>query len=71
MINFHPFVKNILEKKYYFRKFLKFRMFGATIWNLLIIESFFHWIFWKPKIEYYIGTWEVLGIVRKLSPSLI
>jgi hypothetical protein len=32
-----------------------FRMFGATMWNLLIIEPFFHWIFWKTKIENYIG----------------
>jgi hypothetical protein len=31
-----------------------FRMFGTTVWNLLIIEPFFHWIFWKTKIENYI-----------------
>jgi hypothetical protein len=34
-----------------------FIMFGATMWNLLIIEPFFHWIFWKAKIENYIGIW--------------
>ncbi len=34
-----------------------FRMFRATMWNLLIIEPFFHWIFWKMKIEIYIGIW--------------
>jgi len=33
------------------------RMFGATVWNLLIIEPFFHWIFWKTKIENYIRIW--------------
>jgi hypothetical protein len=31
------------------------RMFGATMWNLLIIEPFFHWIFWKTKIENYMN----------------
>jgi hypothetical protein len=25
------------------------------MWNLVIIEPFFHWIFWKTKIENYIG----------------
>jgi hypothetical protein len=34
-----------------------FRMFGATMWNLLIIEPFFHWIFSKMNIEIYIGIW--------------
>ncbi len=34
-----------------------FRMFGIIVWNLLIIEPFFHWIFWKTKIENYIGIW--------------
>ncbi len=33
-----------------------FRMFGVTMWNLLIIP-FFHWFFWKTKIENYIGIW--------------
>jgi hypothetical protein len=48
-----------------------FRMFGVTMWTLLIIKPFFHWIFWKTKIENCIGIWGVLGIVRKPSPSLI
>ncbi len=34
-----------------------FRMFGAIVWNLLIIEPFFHWIYWKTKIENYIKIW--------------
>jgi hypothetical protein len=34
-----------------------FRMFRTTMWNLLIIEPFFHWIVWKIKIENYIGIW--------------
>jgi hypothetical protein len=57
MTNFYRFVKNIFYKK--------FRMFGAIVWNLLIIEPFFHWIFWKTKIEIYIETWGVLGIIGK------
>ncbi len=32
-----------------------FRMFRAIMWNLLIIEPFFHRIFRKTKIENYIG----------------
>jgi hypothetical protein len=40
-----------------------FRMFGTTMWNLLIIEPFFHWIFWKTKIENYIGTWGVFLVL--------
>jgi hypothetical protein len=34
-----------------------FRMFGTIVWNLLIIKPFFHWFFWKTKIENYIGIW--------------
>jgi len=34
-----------------------FKMFRVIVWNLLIIEPFFHWIFWKTKIENYIGIW--------------
>jgi len=34
-----------------------FRMFGAIVWNLLIIEPFFLWIKKKTKIENYIGIW--------------
>ncbi len=26
-----------------------FSLFGTTMWNLLIIELFFHWIFWKNQ----------------------
>jgi hypothetical protein len=32
-----------------------FIIFRAIVWNLLIIEPFFHWIFWKTNIENYIG----------------
>ncbi len=48
-----------------------FRMFGTTMWNLLIIEPFFHWIFWKTKIKNYIVIQGTLGIVKKPSQSLI
>jgi hypothetical protein len=41
-----------------------FRMFGVTVWNLLIIEPLFHWIFWKSKIENYIGTWGLLVLLE-------
>jgi hypothetical protein len=34
-----------------------FRMLRAIVWNLLIIEPFFHWSFWKTKIENYIRIW--------------
>jgi hypothetical protein len=34
-----------------------FKMFGATVWNLLIIEPLFIECFLKTKIENYIGTW--------------
>jgi hypothetical protein len=34
-----------------------FIMFGTIMWNLFIIAPFFHWIFWKNKIENYIGIW--------------
>jgi len=32
-------------------------IFGVTMQRLLIIEPFFHWSFWKTKIENYIGIW--------------
>jgi hypothetical protein len=28
-----------------------FRMFEVIVWKLLIIEPFFHWFFWKTKIN--------------------
>ncbi len=34
-----------------------FQMFGAIVWNILIIGPFFYWFFWKTKIENYIGIW--------------
>jgi hypothetical protein len=34
-----------------------FKMSETTMWNLWIIEPFFHWIFWKTNIENYIGIW--------------
>jgi hypothetical protein len=48
-----------------------FRMFGTIVWNLLIIEPFVHWFFWKTKIENYVGIWGFFGIIGKPSPSLI
>jgi len=41
-----------------------FRMFGAIMWNLLIIKPFFHWIFWKTKIQNYIGIWAFLVLLE-------
>jgi hypothetical protein len=48
-----------------------FRMFGAMLWNLLIIESFFIEFKKKSKIENHIQIWGVFDIVGKPSPSLI
>jgi hypothetical protein len=36
---------------------LGLRLFGATVWKLLIIESFSQWKLNKIKIENYIGIW--------------
>jgi hypothetical protein len=45
-----------------------FRMFGTIVWNLLIIEPFFHWFLKNQDWELY---WNlgVFLIVGKLSPS--
>ncbi len=48
-----------------------FRMFGATMWNLLIIEPFFIENFEKPRLKTILEFGGVLGIVGKPSPSLI
>jgi hypothetical protein len=36
---------------------LGLKLFGATVWKLLIIESFSQWKLNKIKIENYIGIW--------------
>ncbi len=43
-----------------------FRSFGATVWNLLIIESFE-----KPRLKTILEFGGIFGIVGKPSPSLI
>ncbi len=48
-----------------------FRMFGPTMWNLLIIEPFFIENFEKPRLKTILEFGGVLGIVGKPSPSLI
>jgi hypothetical protein len=49
-----------------------FRMFGATLWNLLIIEPFFSLIFFeKPRWKTILELGGVLGIIGKPSPSSI
>jgi predicted membrane channel-forming protein YqfA (hemolysin III family) len=49
-----------------------FRMFGVTMWNLLIFEPFFHSIFFKKsRLKTIFQFGDILGIVRKPSPSLI
>jgi hypothetical protein len=48
-----------------------FRMFGVIVWNLLIIEPFFIDFFEKPRLKTILELGGVLGIVGKLSPSLI
>jgi hypothetical protein len=48
-----------------------FRMFGAIVWNLLIVEPFFIDFFEKPRLKTILEFGGVLGIVGKPSPSLI
>ncbi len=48
-----------------------FRMFGATMWNLFIIEPFFHWIKKKPRLKTILELGGVLDIIGKPSPSSI
>jgi hypothetical protein len=48
-----------------------FRMFGATLWNLLIIDHFFIEFFEKPRLKTILEFGGVFGIVGKSSPSLI
>jgi hypothetical protein len=45
-----------------------FRVFGAKVWNLLIIEPFFYWNFEKPRLKTILEIGGVLGIVGKPSP---
>ncbi len=40
-----------------------FRMFRITVWNLLIIEPFFHRFFEKSKLKTILELGGVLGIV--------
>jgi len=46
-------------------------MFGAIMWNLLIIEPFFHEFFEKSRLKIILKFGDILGIVGKPSPSLI
>jgi hypothetical protein len=46
-------------------------MFGAIVWNLLIIEPFFHGIFEKPRLKTILELGGVFGIIGKPSPSSI
>ncbi len=48
-----------------------FRMFGAIVWNLLIVEPFFIDFFEKPRLKTILEFGGILGIVGKPSPSLI
>jgi hypothetical protein len=47
-----------------------FRMFGAIVWNLLIIEPFIDF-FAKPRLKTTFELWGILGIIGKPSPSSI
>ncbi len=48
-----------------------FRMFGATMWNLLIIEAFFIEFFEKQRLKSILEIGGVLGVVGKPSSSSI
>ncbi len=48
-----------------------FRMFGAIMWNLLIIQPFFIDFFEKSRLKTILGLGGVLGNIGKPSPSLI
>jgi hypothetical protein len=42
-----------------------FRMFGATIWNLLIIKPYFIEFFEKPRLKSILEIGGILGINQK------
>ncbi len=49
-----------------------FKMFGIAMWNLLIIEPFFHrFKKKKPRLKTIFEFGGILGIVGKPSPRLI
>jgi hypothetical protein len=48
-----------------------FQMFGAIVWNLLIIQPFVIEFFEKPRLKTILEFGGVLSIVGKPSPSLI
>jgi hypothetical protein len=48
-----------------------FRVFGARVWDPLIIEPFFILFFEKPRLKTILKIGGVLDIVGKPSPSLI
>jgi hypothetical protein len=48
-----------------------FKMFGVTMWNLLIIEPFFIEFFEKTRLKIILELGGVFGIVGKPAPSLI
>jgi hypothetical protein len=46
-------------------------MFGAIVWNVLILNHFFIEFFEKPRLKTILEFGGILGIVGKPSPSLI
>ncbi len=50
---------------------LGLRLFGATVWKLLIIERFFRWKLNKIEIENRIGIWVCSSCCWKASASQI
>jgi len=48
-----------------------FKMLGATLWNLLILNHFFVEFFEKPRLKTILEFGGILGVVGKPSPSLI
>jgi len=48
-----------------------FKIFGATMWNLLILNWFFIEFFEKPRLKIILELEGILSIVGKPSPSLI
>jgi hypothetical protein len=50
---------------------LGFRLFGATMWKLLIIEPFFQWKINKIKLKFVLEFGGTLGVVGKHLTSQI
>jgi hypothetical protein len=48
-----------------------FKMFGAIVWNLLLLNNFFLNFLKKPRLKTILEFWGIIGIVGKPSPSLI